>query len=70
MKYIITDENEIRLGSSTFHSWLADNCKGRVVAAGHCNLINGKYEVFGESIGFRIKSKPEDADILNNAAEL
>jgi len=65
MKYVISDKGEVKIGGG-FHADLAANFKGEVVAAGHCLIgTDGKYEVFGESIGFRIKSKPEDAEILN-----
>ena len=66
MKYIITDQNEVRIGSDdTFHKILAENVVGRVVAAGYCEKKNDKWEVYGESIGFSIKSKPEDAEVIN-----
>ena len=66
MKYIITDQNEVRIGSNdTFHKILAESAVGRVVAAGYCEKKNGKWEVHGESIGFSLKAKPEDAEILN-----
>ena len=66
MKYIITDKNEVKIGNG-YHFELASECKGKVIRAGHCNkLVDGKYEVFGESLGYKINSKKEDAEIINN----
>lgn len=69
MKYIITDQNELRLGGA-FHQDMADTCAGRVVRAGHCvRNVDGTYTVFGESFGYGIKSQPEDAEIIRNIEE-
>lgn len=67
MKYIITDKNEIKIGPDyTFHHNLAKDFKGNVVSAGLCEKKeDGTFRVFGESFGFGISSKPEDANILN-----
>lgn len=65
MKYIITDENEIRIGNG-YHFELAQGCKGKVIKAGHClQNKDGTYKVWGGSIGFNINSKQEDAELLN-----
>lgn len=58
MKYIITDKGEVRTGNS-YHVQLAAGCKGKVVSAGHYST--DPLQVYGESIGYNIKSKPEDA---------
>lgn len=64
MKYIITDKNEVRVGGG-FHHDMAETCEGSVIRAGHCELNeDGSYRVWGESIGFRIQAKPEDADLI------
>jgi hypothetical protein len=64
MKYIITDKNEAKVGGA-FHQDMGDECEGRVVSAGHCRQnSDGSYSVFGESIGYGIESKPEDAEML------
>lgn len=63
MKYIITDKGEVRTGGG-FHVHLAEDCKGKVVAAGHCRIDGTAVEVWGESIGYNIKSKPEDAAVI------
>lgn len=69
MKYIITDKNEVRVGSNTFHQILSEGCEGKVVSAGHCEKgENGKYRVWGSSIGYGIDSKPEDALLLDKFA--
>lgn len=67
MKYVISDQNEINIGTeSKFHQELAENFKGKVIAAGYCNKdANNQWKVSGESIGFMIKAKPEDEKILN-----
>ena len=66
MKYIITDKREVRTGGG-YHIDLAQGCEGKVIAAGHCERENGKVRVYGESIGFKIQSKPEDAKIIGEA---
>ena len=60
MKYIITDKGEVRTGNS-YHVQLAAGCKGKVVSAGHYRIGTYSLQVYGESIGYNIKSKPEDA---------
>jgi hypothetical protein len=67
MKYIITDTGVVAMASGGYHQDLADALKGRVVAAGHCSINKGEVEVFGESIGFNIKAKPEDAARISEA---
>lgn len=67
MKYVITDQGEVNVGGG-YHYDLARDLKGHVVAAGHCRVMNDtEIEVFGESIGFGIKAKPEDAKILKES---
>ena len=70
MKYVITDQGEVALGHNTFHQILGEKCKGKVIAAGHCRLVDTKYEVYGESIGYGIQSKPEDADFINSSSKV
>lgn len=70
MKYIITDVGEVAIGENTYHQILAEKVRGRVVAAGHCKLVDGKYEVYGSSFGYAIDSKPEDAIQLNRPRTL
>ncbi len=66
MKYVITDQNEARVGGG-YHSDLAEGLKGKVVSAGQCiKREDGRYEVFGESYGYGIRSKPEDAETLDS----
>ena len=66
MKYIITDKNEAKIGNG-YHFELAIGCEGKVIRAGYCNkLVDGTYEVFGESIGYKINSLKEDATLLTN----
>jgi len=61
MKYIITDKGEVHTGGE-FHVDMGVKCKGRVIAAGHCDrLPDGTFKVWGESFGYGIHSKPEDA---------
>lgn len=69
MKYVITSTNEARIGGG-YHADLKEGLGGRVIAAGHCELLEtGEYRVWGSSIGYSIQSKPEDAkklkEILN-----
>lgn len=63
MKYVISDKGEVNIGGG-FHIDLASDFIGKVVSAGWCEKEDGKWRVFGGSIGYRIKSKPEDAEIL------
>ena len=68
MKYIITDKDEVRLGGS-FHQIMAEDCEGHVISAGHCEKNpDGTFRVFGESIGYGIKAKQEDATRLQELA--
>ena len=64
MKYIITDKNEVRTGGM-YHKEMGDECEGKVIRAGHYTKNkDGTYKVFGESIGYSIEAKEEDAQIL------
>ena len=67
MKYVITDQNEAKIGKDIYlHSELTKELKGKVIKAGHCRITEDfSYHVWGESIGYGIQSRPEDADILN-----
>lgn len=70
MKYIITDQNEARTGGA-YHQDMAQDCNGRVIRAGHCKKNqDGTYSVWGESFGYGISAKPEDADILEDIDRL
>lgn len=67
MKYIITDTDEIVMGANTYHVILKEHAKGKVVAAGHCEMDgNTCIKVFGKSIGYGIESKPSDKDFINS----
>lgn len=70
MKYII-------FGSEFDPTVLIGNCNHQILgeaalrnrkprSAGHVRIVNGKVEVFGESIGYDIKAKPEDAEIIEH----
>ena len=61
MKYVITDHNKIAMGTGTYHQSIANSLTGEVKSAGEFRIKNGRVEVFGESAGFGIKSKSEDA---------
>lgn len=62
MKYIITDQDEVRVGANTFHQILAKDCKGIVIRAGECKMNeDGTFKVWGESYGYGITSIPMDA---------
>lgn len=69
MKYVITDRGEVEVGMEhEYHRELAGRCEGWVIAAGHYKVVDRfaeqKVEVYGESIGFGIAAKPEDANAL------
>lgn len=61
MKYIITDHNKIALGSGCYHDDLSHVVTGNVISAGEMRIENGRVVVFGESHGYHIKAKKEDA---------
>lgn len=64
MKYVIDKQGNIALGSlTTMHRNLLDalGSGSRIASAGHCIIRDGRITVFGESIGFGILAKPEDA---------
>lgn len=63
MKYIITDRGEVRTGTD-HHRILSSDCYGRVVSAGHFRETDDGVKVFGQSYGFGIYAKDEDAVIL------
>jgi len=66
MKYIITDKGEVKIGGM-YHQDMGGKCLGKVIRAGHCRQKeDGSYEVWGKSIGYGIKSQPEDAELLTN----
>lgn len=65
MKYVITDNDEARVGRG-YHSELVRGLSGKVIRAGHCELkADGKYKVWGESLGFGIMAKSDDAHMLD-----
>jgi hypothetical protein len=66
MKYIITDKNEAKIGGM-YHQDMGRECEGKVIAAGHCSKNeDGTYTVWGNSYGYGIESKPEDAKLLTD----
>ena len=66
MKYIITDQGEVRTGGM-YHADMGRDCEGEVVRAGHYNQKqDGSFVVFGRSEGYNIESQQEDAIILLN----
>jgi len=71
MKYIIketTDETIVVIGN-TMHSFLAEGVCGKYrkpTSAGHMRIVNGTVEVYGESIGYDMKARPEDAKIISS----
>ena len=69
MKYIITDQNEVVIGPG-YHITLAKEAKGNVIRAGHVRFQDGLAIVSGESIGFGIRSQPEDADIIDKKEDI
>ena len=68
MKYIITDKGEVVTGGG-FHHDLARHTEGSVVAAGHYRISEDgwRVEVYGNSIGYGIVAKPEDAKLIEEA---
>jgi hypothetical protein len=63
-KYIILNNNHCVLGTDIYHQELAKASNGEVTSAGHFRFVDGHIEVFGESVGFNMKAKPEDAKLL------
>ncbi len=64
MKYVITDHNKVAMGTGCNHQALALALTGKVVAAGEFRVVGGRVEVYGESFGYGIKARPEDAEVL------
>ncbi len=60
-KYIIFNNNHCVLGTDIYHKELARASAGRVTSAGYFKFKNGRIEVYGESAGFDLEAKPEDA---------
>lgn len=70
-KYIITDKGEVVIGENTYHHELAKHVKGKIVGAGHVAFVgNNKPHVFGQSFGYNMKAKPEDAEVIRNAKNI
>lgn len=71
-KYIIIKDNGLEMpvvfNPLIDHSTIAG--ANKVVSAGFCRCnIDGYHSVWGESVKLRIKSRPEDADILDKMLE-
>lgn len=71
-KYIIIEHKalEVPIVFSPIlqHSEVAGNKK--VISAGFCRADeDGVYSVWGESISLKVKSRPEDAEIINKYLE-
>ncbi len=66
-KYIIFDHKDFEcpviFSPMLEHSRIANGCK--VLSAGFCQNIDGKWITSGKSVGLNIQSRPEDAKILN-----
>lgn len=71
-KYIITLDGTVKMFEKTrIHAFQVcscteKDCPERVVSAGYFRTINGKIETYGESTTLNVKSRPEDAILLNN----
>jgi hypothetical protein len=68
MKYIIAENKNGGLVAKVggmYHSDMHTIEMGMLVGAGYCERNeDGTYRVWGESLGYGIKSKPEDAKLL------
>ncbi len=64
MKYVITSHNNFAIGCGAYHQDLAKGLTGNVVSAGYMKFVDGKIKVYGNSVGYMIDSKPEDAKLL------
>jgi len=71
MKYIIVEDRGTGLESGIIFSeyLIHKNVAGeqKVTAAGFCSLQDGVFVTWGESISLRVKSRPEDKQILNKS---
>lgn len=72
MKYVITESGAIGMGgNSEYHKNIAAAIPAieqpaKVVSAGYCKMgEDGKWTVYGNSIGYSMSAKPEDAEKLN-----
>lgn len=46
-------------------------CNEKVISAGFCHRhYDGSFSIWGESISLKIKSRPEDVEILNKMIEI
>lgn len=47
------------------HQDLANVIPGRIVSAGFCRIVEGRYVCYGESVSLKLKAQEEDSEILN-----
>lgn len=77
LKYILTRTGAFALFSEVHtHADMARGMYGDIVSAGFCHLsvayndgnpeIKYRMNCYGESISLKLKSRPEDSDIISN----
>lgn len=68
MKYVITDQNKVAMGTGCFHSDLARSVTGKVISAGDVSMSmkgsNLEINVSGQSDYFRVPSRVADARVI------
>ena len=71
MKYIINEDNEIKIFSDTItHKTMAISGK-KIVGAGFIMVVGNRVSCFGESISLGVASRPEkDGKIINSQLNL
>lgn len=69
-KYVVLADGRVRTaGMYSIHRYLScscpmEDCGGRAVSAGFYSVEDGKVKVWGGSETLRLKSRPEDADLI------